>query len=57
MKRWIALLISLLLIATACSVVAEEDPDALCDKGVEAYKAEDYAAAFEYRRTLRHQSR
>ena len=47
MKKWIAVLISLLLVCSACIAFAEEDSDAIVDRGNEALAAEDYATALE----------
>ena len=47
MKKWISVLLALFLACTACLAFAEEDTDALVDRGNEALNAEDYATALE----------
>ncbi len=47
MKKGIAVLLSLLLLFTACAAGAEEDAESLCKKGREALDAGDYTTSFE----------
>ena len=47
MKKWISVLLAVLLACTACPAFAEEDLDALVDRGNEALNAGDYATALE----------
>ena len=47
MKKWIAVILAMFLACTACFAFAEEDADAIVDRGNEALAAEDYATALE----------
>ena len=47
MKKCIAVLLTLLLVLLNCACLAEEDADALCDRGMSAANDGDYSTAFE----------